>query len=101
MNVKDNVQNEAVEMMQYPDYKAEIVEVLRCNLIPKIKQERILAYHEKDIADALKLLSLEERSRLYRILSADTLADILEYTGPVICRKQDRIYWRNKYPKKN
>ena len=26
-----------------------------------------------------KLLSLEERSRLYRILSADTLADILEY----------------------
>ena len=44
MNVKDNVQNEAVEMMQYPDYKAEIVEVLRSNLIPKIKQERILAY---------------------------------------------------------
>lgn len=79
MNVKDNVQNEAVEMMQYPDYKAEIVEVLRSNLVPKIKQERILAYHEKDIADALKLLSLEERSRLYRILSADTLADILEY----------------------
>ena len=79
MNVKDNVQNKAIEMMQYPDYKAEIVEVLRSNLTPKIKQERILAYHEKDIADALKLLSLEERSRLYRILSAKTLADILEY----------------------
>lgn len=79
MNVKDNVQNEVIEMIQYPDYKAEIVEVLRSNLIPKIKQECILAYHEKDIADALKLLSLEERSRLYCILSAKTLADILEY----------------------
>lgn len=79
MNLKDNVQNEANEMMQYPDYKAEIVEVLRSNLIPKIKQERILAYHEKDIADALKLLSLKERSRLYRVMSAKTLADILEY----------------------
>ena len=79
MNVKDNVQNDAIEMMQYPDYKAEIVEVLRSNLTPKIKQERILAFHEKDIADALKLLSLEERSRLYRILGANTLADILEY----------------------
>lgn len=79
MNVKDNVQNEAIEMMQYPDYKAEIVDVLRSNLIPKIKQERILTYHEKDIADALTLLSLEERNRLYHILSANTLADILEY----------------------
>ena len=79
MNGKDNVQKEAVERMQHPDYKAEIVAVLRSNLIPKIKQERILAYHEKDIADALSLLRLEERNRLYRILNADTLADILEY----------------------
>ncbi len=79
MKVKDNVQNEVVEMIQHPDYKIEIVEVLRSNLSPKIKQERILAYHEKDIAAALELLSLEERSRLYHILSAKTLADILEY----------------------
>ena len=79
MNVKDNVQNGVIEMIQHPDYKIEIVEVLRSNLSPKIKQERILAYHEKDIAAALELLSLEERSRLYHVLSAKTLADILEY----------------------
>lgn len=79
MNVKDNVQNEVIEMTQHPDYKIEIVEVLRSNLSPKIKQERILAYHEKDIATALELLSLEERSRLYHLLDAKTLADILEY----------------------
>lgn len=80
MNGKDNVQNEVTEVMQHPNYKAEIVEVLRSNLTPKIKQERILDYHEKDIAAALELLSLDERSRLYYILDAKTLADILEYT---------------------
>ena len=79
MNVKDNVLNVVPDTIQHPDYKIEIVEVLRSNLSPKIKQERILAYHENDIADALELLSLEERSRLYHILNAKTLADILEY----------------------
>lgn len=78
MNAKDNIQNEAIEGIQYPNYKAEIVAILRSNLIPKIKQERILTYHEKDIADALEMLSADERSRLYHILNADTLADILE-----------------------
>ncbi|MDE6025416.1 MAG: magnesium transporter [Lachnospiraceae bacterium] len=79
MSVKDNVLNGELETIQHPDYKIEIVEVLRSNLSPKIKQERILAYHEKDIAGALELLSQEERSRLYHILNANTLADILEY----------------------
>lgn len=79
MNVKDNVLNEITEMMQHPDYKGEIVEILRSNLTPKIKQERILAYHERDIAAALELLNQEERERLYRVLNAETLADILEY----------------------
>ncbi len=79
MNVKYNVQNENVEIMQHPDYKAEIVEVFRSNLTPRIKQERILAYHERDIAAALEMLTLEERSRLYHVFNAETLADILEY----------------------
>ncbi len=79
MNVKNNTQNEMIEMMHHPDYKVEIVEVLRSNLTPKIKQQRILAYHERDIAFALELLSSEERSRLYHVLNAETLADILEY----------------------
>lgn len=37
MNVKDNVQNGVNEMIQHPDYKIEIVKVLRSNLSPKIK----------------------------------------------------------------
>ena len=79
MKVNYNVQNEMLPTTQHPDYKTEIVEVLRSNLTPKIKQERILAYHERDIASALEMLSLEERGRLYHILNADTLADIFEY----------------------
>lgn len=67
------------EATQHPDYTGEIVELLRGNLTPKIKQERILDYHERDIAAALDSLSPEERGRLYHILNADTLADIFEY----------------------
>ena len=79
MKVNNNIQNETPQTTQHPDYKTEIVEVLRSNLTPKIKQERILTYHENDIASALEILSLDERSRLYHILNADTLADIFEY----------------------
>lgn len=79
MEMNNNVQNEMLPTTQHPDYKTEIVEVLRSNLTPKIKQERILAYHERDIASALEMLSMEERGRLYHILSAEILADIFEY----------------------
>lgn len=79
MNVTNNIQNEAVEMICHPDYKQEIIEIFRSNLTPKIKQERLLAYHERDIAAALEMLSFEERNRLYHILNAETLAGILEY----------------------
>lgn len=44
------------EMMQYPDYKTQIAELLRSNLTPKLKQERMLDYHERDLAAVLELL---------------------------------------------
>jgi len=65
---------------QQHDYKMEIAEILRSNLIPKLKQERILMYHENDIAATLELLSEEERSKLYHILNTDTLANVFEYS---------------------
>lgn len=79
MNGMNMIQNDAVEMMGHPDYKQEIAEMLQSNLTPKMKQERLLAYHERDIAAALEILSAEERSRLYHILNVETLAGILEY----------------------
>lgn len=80
MSVKDNAQNEWSKTIRHPDYKSEIVQMFRGNLTPKIKLERILTYHERDIAAALEALNPEERGRLYHIFSAETLADIFSYT---------------------
>lgn len=67
-------------MTIHPDYKTEIVEILRSNLTPRLKKERILAYHENDIAVALEMLTADERSRLYFLLDGETLANIFEYS---------------------
>ena len=75
----NSVPSEVSGAAQHPDYKTEIVEVLRSNLTPKIKQERVLDYHENDIAAALEMLTAEERGRLYPLLNAETLADIFVY----------------------
>lgn len=81
MTVKKNISNEAVVITQLPDYKTEIAEILRSNLTPKRIRDCILDYHENDIAAALELLKKEERSKLYRLLDVETLANILEYSG--------------------
>lgn len=72
--------DEENEVKQHRDYKSEIVDIIRSNFSPKVLQEKILNYHENDIAESLALLSKDERSRLYNILDAQTLADVLEYT---------------------
>ena len=64
----------------HPDYKQEIAEIVRGNLAPKLKKEKILSYHENDIEEALALLTADERARLYCLLDAETLADIFEYS---------------------
>ncbi len=62
-----------------PDYSGEIAAIVRSNLTPKRMRERVLDYHENDIALALEQLTRDERSRLYNVLDADSLAGILEY----------------------
>ena len=62
------------------DYVTEIVELIQSNLAPNAIRERLLDYHENDIALALSSLSESKRSKLYSVLSLTTLADILEYT---------------------
>ncbi|MGN0986520.1 MAG: magnesium transporter [Otoolea sp.] len=76
---KDNISIPAVNT-QHPDYKNEIVEIIRSNLTPKLTGEKISGYHENDIAAALELLKKDERSKLYSILDIQTLADVLEYS---------------------
>ena len=80
MNKKNIIANENMVVAQHPDYTAEIVQIFRQNLTPKLMRERILAYHENDIAGALELLNKEERNRLYSILDIESLAGVLEYS---------------------
>lgn len=62
-----------------PDYSGEIEAIVRSNLTPKRMREKVLDYHENDVALALENLSRNERARLYNVLDADSLAGILEY----------------------
>ncbi|MGN0564166.1 MAG: magnesium transporter [Candidatus Heritagella sp.] len=70
---------EIMAPMGHPDYKSEIAGIIRSSLAPKLKKERILGYHENDIAAALSLLTPDERSKFYNILDIDSLAEVLEY----------------------
>lgn len=60
-------------------FSEEIVKLIRSDLTPKKKQEKIADYHEKDIALALDELTADERAKLFRLLSMESLVSILEY----------------------
>lgn len=64
------------------DRAAEIAELVRSDLSPKAAQERLAEYHAGDIAAAAELLSAGERTKLFRTLDMDELADVFEYFEP-------------------
>lgn len=80
MNAKNSISDENSAIAQLPDYKTEIIQILRSNFTPKLMREHILDYHENDIAAAMELMNKDERKRFYSILDTITLADILEYS---------------------
>ena len=80
MNVKNIIPNEIAVTAQHPDYKAEVVEILRGNLTPHIIKVRILDYHENDIAAAMEVMTRDERKKLYSVLDSETLASVFEYS---------------------
>lgn len=81
MNEKKMATGEMEVLAQHPDYRMEIADILCSNLTPKRMQERLLDYHENDIAAAMELLKRDERLRLYSILGTDALPGVLEYAG--------------------
>jgi magnesium transporter len=66
-------------VMQRPDYQRELLGIIRSSVSPKVLREKILEYHENDIAAALEMLTKEERIKLYHILDAQRLSEIFEY----------------------
>ena len=77
--MNDKNENQAQVQTQHPDYENQIVSLIRSNLAPRLMEDKLLDYHEKDIAEAMELLSKGERAKLYRVLDTETLAQILEY----------------------
>ena len=61
-----------------PDYAAEIAEILRSDKTEEELFELLDDYHDSDLADAMELMTPEERSKFYRVLPADDVADIYE-----------------------
>lgn len=77
--MNDKNENQTQVQTQHPDYENQIVALIRSNLAPRLMEDKLLDYHEKDIAEAMELLSKGERAKLYRVLDTETLAQILEY----------------------
>ena len=73
------------ELMQlrHPDYDRELTELVRSNLSPKAFREKLLDYHENDIAAVLEALTSAERQRVYHALDAAELSAVLEYAEPM------------------
>lgn len=61
------------------NYINEVLEIIRGNLDSKKIKERLLNYHENDIAQVFPYLSKNERLKLYKIIDKDTLSDIFSY----------------------
>ncbi len=62
-----------------PDYDNAIIELIRSSASPRQIQDRLQDYHANDIAEILPDLTPKERNRLYYLLSAKDLSEILEY----------------------
>ncbi|MGN0294878.1 MAG: magnesium transporter [Lachnospiraceae bacterium] len=74
-----HAESEERKTVQKPDYRSEIIAIIRSDASPGKKGDQINDYHENDIADVLPELTPAERRKLYRILDADMLSDIFEY----------------------
>ena len=61
------------------DYGNEIIDIIRSSLDdPEIK-ERLLEYHENDIASVFEELTAQERERLLEILGSEIMSKIVSF----------------------
>lgn len=60
-------------------YVEELIAIIRGKLSREELVDRLSDYHDNDLAEALKLLTAEERKYLYEILGAERMAEIFAY----------------------
>ncbi len=71
------------DILKEPNYVEEILAFIRDDLPDEELLENLENYHENDIAGAIELLTKEERMRLYRILGAERISEIVSYLEDV------------------
>ena len=77
---RNKTNNNEETVKTYSDHAEEIALILKGNLIPSALEEKLSDYHESDIASALEILTKEERYRVYNKLTAELIAEIMEYS---------------------
>ncbi len=75
---RGNKEKEEV-VVHRPQYKEQILELIRTINAPLLLSEQLDDYHANDIADAIEDLTFSEREKLYRMLDIERLTEILEY----------------------
>lgn len=61
------------------DFIQEILEIIRSNLPNEQIKEKLLEYHDSDIADVLDYLDEDERLRVAKILGVEEVSEVLTY----------------------
>lgn len=62
-----------------PDYEDEILRLIDSTKSPKALRDELHTYHANDIAETFTRLSPDLRSKAFKMLDAQMLADIMEY----------------------
>ena len=65
------------------EYFEELKSILELPLTDEEKKERLLQYHESDIAELLEELEPQDRDKLYKILGNDNIADVFTHAENV------------------
>lgn len=81
MNKSTDLHSKSTAKANLSDLRLEVLDTLKSNLSPPLARERILDYHENDIAAAMELMSRDERRRLYSILKPRELAGVIGYSA--------------------
>lgn len=77
--LQDAAMNAETAVALKPDYKNEIIGIIRSAASPKAIRTQLDDYHGNDIAEVVGLLNQPERTKLYRVCSVQMLAEIFEH----------------------
>lgn len=67
------------DVLQYRDYSAEILAIIRSEKTNDQIKEELNDYHDNDIAAIVEELTAEEREKLFEVLGADGVSDVVAY----------------------